>query len=244
MYCWHCGKEIEDSDTFCKYCGKKVTIDSEPLVYRNYNKWERFNELSKPKQIIIILYAVYVLIWFFAILDDEESRFRFLFPSFFLWTIVIPFVLVALWYIYKICKKSNEDSNVEQNTQSFYKENVENTPTKSNAEILSENSVVKPQTKSSNKPSELVFSEMLIQFARQNGRMQLVRKEIPNGQDDCYCKFTSADGNEVRVEFSDRTRGLSPKEISENKYNLSVNKFTDGHFCLDYLDAGMKDSQN
>lgn len=240
MYCWHCGKKIEDSDTFCKYCGKKVAMDNGAHVYRNRNKWESFNELSKPKQIIIILFAVYVLIWFFAILDDFED----LFPYFFLWTIVIPFVLVALWYIYKICKKSNDDSDVEQYTRPSYVTSVENAPAKSKAEMLSEGSVAESQTKSSNEPSEIVSSEILIQFARQNGKMQLVRKKLPNGQDDCYCKFTSEDGKEVRVEFSDSTRGLSPQEISENKYGLTVNKFTDGHFCLDYIDARMKESQN
>ena len=57
MFCSNCGKEIEDNEIFCKYCGTKLDVrngntntkSNEPLITENKN-----DEISLFEQLLQI----------------------------------------------------------------------------------------------------------------------------------------------------------------------------------------------
>ena len=77
---------------------------------------------------------------------------------------------------------------------------------------------------------------MLLTFARQKGKMQIVNKSLEtSGSQEHYCMFTDSAGNTTRVDFNSQTRSLSAKDISEKKYQLCVNQLENGNYELAYI---------
>lgn len=232
MYCRNCGKQIEDDSVFCKYCGKKIL--SEIPLSQNNGISACFLGLSKRKQIALIIYGIWLLCWLCYLIANADRRHfaeEYVFP-FFLYTIVIPFIVVGVWHIYKINskKKINVESpraEVSSSTQSHIQSNE--------LSLKIEVATQEGQLPSTMTP-RVLFSTLLLNFARDNGKMQVVNKKISDGKYDRYCQFTSEDGKVIRVDFSERIGFLNSKEISENKYQLTVNKLADGSYCLDFIE--------
>jgi len=243
MYCKYCGKIIEDDSVFCKYCGK--IVESGHPLSKNKGITTRFLELSNRKQIAIIIYGIWILGWLCFLIANSDNR-HFAEDNvmpFFLCTIVIPFMAVGGWHIYKITKGKNVFTNSLENKEAYsIQSNLQA------EKINSQDSISSVATKHEHDEGQLssaietdishqVFSsELLMSFARKNGKMQVVNKKLSDGDYDHYCQFTSEDGIITRVDFSDRTVVLSSKEISEKKYQLSVNKLADGTYYLDFMD--------
>lgn len=242
MYCKYCGKIIEDDSVFCKYCGK-IVQSGRPLS-KNKGILTRFLELSSRKQIAIILYGMWILGWLcilIAKLDTRHFAEDYVMP-FFLCTIVIPFMAVGGWHIYNITKGKKDFTISLENEEAYsIQSNLQA------EKINSQDSISSVATKHDYNEGQLssaletdichqvVSSELLMNFARKNGKMQIVNKKLSDGDYDHYCQFTSEDGIITRVDFSDRTDVLSSKEISEKKYQLAVNKLADGTYYLDFM---------
>lgn len=221
-------------------------------THRTNNRgiFTRFQELSKRKQTSLIVYGIWILSWIcFLIANADSSHFAedYVMP-FFLFTIVIPSCVVGGLHIYRINKekKINRDfskSDVSNSTQSCIQNKINGQ--KSIFPIESELTIKEePSTMiETDICHQVISSELLLNFARSNGKMQVVNKTISDGIRDHYCQFTSEDGKITRVNFSDRTRGLGSQEISEKKYQLTVNKLADGTYCLDFMDAKLEAKQ-
>ena len=238
MFCKYCGKIIEDDSVFCKYCGK-IVESAHPLSNKGITT--RFLELSNRKQIAIIIYGIWILGWLCVLIANSDARHfaeDYVMP-FFLYTIVIPFMVVGGWHIYNIIKGKKDYPNSLE-TNEAYSIQLE--------KINSQDPISSVATKHKHNEEQLslaietdichqvISSELLMNFARENGKMQIVNKKLSDGDYDHYCQFTSEDGVITRVDFSDRTYVLSSKEISEKKYQLSVNKLADGTYYLDFMD--------
>lgn len=240
MYCRNCGKQIEDDSVFCKYCGK--TIVSETPLSKNKGISTRFLELSKGKQIALIVYGIWFLIWLCILIANANSyNFTELYVMlFFLCTIVIPFAIAGGWHIYKIIgvkKESNAIPNIDNPHLAPPYPQLPKETDKAPKE-KQPSSAIEPEVR-----PQRVATEVLLNFARNNGKMQVINKKISDGNYDRYCQFTSEDGKTIRVEFADRIGFLSSKEISEKKYQLSVDKLSDGTYCLDLIeDKQIEDS--
>ena len=205
---------------YCKYCGKQIEEDAIYCKYCGKNVsarsllslgngfLKRFRELSLTRQIIGFTYCVFLLIWIaFLIEEDNERAFHEMIVWFFCTVIVIPFILLGGWYIYQSKHKKKSDAGRLGITES------------------------------SKNYFAIVASDTLPDFARANGRMQVVKRELSEGIFENYCQFTSADGRVIRVEFADDGLGvLTAQEISQRKYQLAVNKCDDGSYYLDYID--------
>lgn len=243
MFCRNCGNQIEEDSVFCKYCGKIVSLEN--TLSQNKGISIRFLELSKSKQIAIIIYGIWMLGWLcFLIANADEHHFVECYVMlFFLSTFFFPFVFIGGWHIYKITRERNEYTNSSENNEAYSIQSHIQLE-----KINSKESILPITTGQDSKEDQLIssretdvypriiFSELLLKFARKNGKMQLVSKKISDGYHDHYCQFTSEDGKIIRVNFTERTGGLSSKEISEKKSQLMVNKLADGTYCLDFID--------
>lgn len=243
MYCKYCGKIIEDDSIFCKHCGKKIdnTFDAVSGNLRP-SIVSRFTMLPQKVQIIIIVYGIWLLGWICVLIanaDDRNFTKNFLMP-FFLCNILLPFVLLSVFYIYKMNHKngeqkepaissgSNSIETLKDAVNPIEKISASSTP----KDVIAESSVL---------PSTIdqkiyVGSELLLTFARQKGKMQIVNKSSEvSGSQVHYCLFTDSAGNTTRVDFNSQTESLSAKEISEKKYQLCVNQFKNGNYELTYI---------
>ena len=191
------------------------------------------------------MYGIWILGWLcFLIANADNRNFAedYVMP-FFLCTIVLPFIVVGGWHIYKITREKNELTNSPEDKEVY--------PIQSHIQTIKINtqeSILPIATKQEPKEDQLfslaetdvhsriVSSELLLSFARNNGKMQVVNKKISDGYYEHYCQFTSEDGKITRVDFTESTRGLSPKEISEKKYQLLVNRLADGTCCLNFIE--------
>ena len=218
MYCRNCGKQIEDDSVFCKHCGKNVA--SRTTLTLNKGISTRFLKLSKSKQIVLIVYGIWFLGWLCVLIANAGSRGfaeDYVLP-FFLYNFAFPFAILGGWHIYKIRKKDIDNMSSKVSTLHSDKSNIHH------------------EKKAIKESPQIISSDLLLTFARNNGKMQIVNKKISDGEYDRFCQFTSEDGKIIRVDFSDRTSFLNSKGVSEMKYQLSVNKLTDGTYCLDFIE--------
>ena len=233
MYCRNCGKEIENDSIFCKYCGKNIGVekpDSQNLGFLN-----KFRSLSQKKQVTIILYCIWVLIWLCVLLGNAGHRdfaAEYVLP-FFVFTIVIPFAIVGIWYIFKLKfqKKASVNNSIESHQQESSETKTHKTSPMISQELITEDSNEVPRI-----VSPIISSEPLLSFARNNGKMQVVNRKLEDNKVEHYCLFTSSEGIVIRVEFSERIGFLSSNDISSKKYILAVNKCANGTYYLDYID--------
>lgn len=116
MYCRYCGKEIAEDSSFCKFCGKKVSDEENAnSSLTKVGLKERFTRLSKWYQIAIIVYGIWLLVWICVLLGNYRPGYGFVHNyvlSFFLGTIVSPFVIASSIYIYKLLKSSNNHTSM------------------------------------------------------------------------------------------------------------------------------------
>lgn len=239
MYCWNCGKQIEEDSVFCKYCGKMV-VSGTPLS-QNKGIYTRFLELSKRKQIALILYGIWFLGWLCFLFGNASDRnfFDDTFLPFFFFTIVMPFIILGVRHIYHIKKKKNKTSHkigfshLAQSHIQPQKITAKEPILQSTAEDIFEDKQQSSEIVLETR-SQILSSEPLLNFVQANGKMQVVNKKNSDSNYDRYCQFTSEEGKTIRVEFSDRIGFLSSKEISAKKYELLVNKLIDGTYCLDF----------
>lgn len=231
MYCRNCGKVIEDDSSFCKYCGKKLSSGI-PLS-QNKGISTRFLELSKKKQIALIVYGIWFLCWVCYLIANADKRHfaeDYVF-FFFLCTIVIPFIVVGGWHIYLI----NSDKKIKASPETESSKST-HSHIQSNELSLKIETVTKEGQFSSTMTPKVLSSTLLLNFARDNGKMQVINKKKFDGKYERYCQFTTEDGKVIRVDFSERIGFFNSKDISDNKYQLSVNKLVDGTYCLDFLE--------
>ena len=82
----------------------------------------------------------------------------------------------------------------------------------------------------------VILSELLLTFARNKGKMQIINQKVSDDNYDHYCQFTADDGTITRVNFSNSTKSLTAQDISKQKFLLAVNTLADGSYCLDYIE--------
>ncbi len=222
MYCRYCGKLVEDDSAFCKYCGNNLV--GEFIVKKESENFiAKFNSFSESKQKFILFFALWVLLvlWFLILFLELNTKSEDI--PFFITTLlifVLPYIGFIIYYFVKLRKnkkqlKSRFSAKEDKLDVNVEKENV----------ITSE--TVKLER-------VLVKTYLLLDFARNNGKMQMVKDDKENGEIENYCIFTSSDGNIKRVNFSTKISTFTVKDISEHKYNLCVNEYTDGVFELDF----------
>jgi RNA polymerase subunit RPABC4/transcription elongation factor Spt4 len=224
MYCRYCGKLVEDDSTFCKYCGNNLV--GEFIVKKESENFiAKFNSLSESKQKFILFFALWVLLVLWTLLHycELEHWDRYDGIPFSVTTLlifVLPYIGFIIYYFVKLRKNKKQ-----------FKNNISIEKDKSDIELEQEKVIVSETVKLER---VLVKSYLLLDFARINGKMQMVKDDKENGEIENYCIFTSSDGNIKRVNFSTKISTFTVKDISEHKYNLCVNEYTDGVFELDF----------
>ena len=209
MYCRYCGKPIDGDGNFCKHCGKNL--------YENNSKkkglrWFEKIKSQPPKiQIVLIVYSIWFLIWVCILINNSSYSYfvkNGILP-FFLFAIVCPFILLCIVYLFGMKKKYDNNKRCQQK--------------------YSEGKRMGPSDMSSNNSSTIIETQPLLDFAKQKGKMQIVRRSDQRR----YCLFTSTSGETI-VELSQNTYNLSAEEISTNKHFLCVNLLHNGIYELDY----------
>jgi hypothetical protein len=222
MYCRYCGKLVEDDSAFCKYCGNNLV--GEFIVKKERENFiTKFNSFSESKQKFILFFALWVLLvlWFLILFLELNTKSEDI--PFFITTLlifVLPYIGFIIYYFVKLRKNKKQ-----------FKNNISIEKDKSDIELEQEKVIVSETVKLER---VLVKSYLLLDFARNNGKMQMVKDDKENGEIENYCIFTSSDGNIKRVNFSAKISNFTVKDISEHKYNLCVNEYTDGVFELDF----------
>ena len=236
MYCKNCGKEIAEDSIFCKYCGKN--IGEEKSSSRDIGFFNKFRGLSSWKQITIIVYCIWILVWICILLANANEDYfaeNFVLP-FFICTIVVPFVIVGIWHIYKLRsrnKTQNKTTEAQQEDLNQIKSSLVSPEVKQDDVIEDAHNTIPP----------IFSSESLLSFAKNNGKMQVVNKKLAENNFENYCQFVSDDGKVLRVDFSENIGPLTSKEISSRKSLLAVNKYPNGSYYLDYIEnAQIEDS--
>lgn len=226
MYCRYCGKEIEDDSIYCQYCGKKLTNDFHQILPINQHSIvQKFNALSKNIQYIILAYCLWFLLWmlFLIINADEEKVF---FPVF-LFAIVIPFTIFCIWFV--LLKNRHEDSKSSINSKETLSLGS-NSPRTIAVEPPIEQEQESAIVSNSEDISDVIKTELLLDFAKEYGKMQVVKKSTDEGI--CsFCTFTSNHGV-VEVFFSPEIGHLTADEIAQQKYYLCVKTYKSGKFEL------------
>ena len=222
MYCRYCGKLVEDDSAFCKYCGNNLV--SEIIVKKESENFiVKFNFFSELKQKFILFFALWILLvlWFlilFLELNTESGGIPFFITT--LLIFVLPYIGFIIYYFVKLRKKKKQ----LKNNISVKEDKLDNQ--------LEQEKVITSETIISDRV--LVKTYLLLDFARNNGKMQMVKDDKENGEIENYCIFTSSDGNIKRVNFSTKISTFTVKDISEHKYNLCVNEYNDGVLELDF----------
>ena len=225
MYCRYCGKLVEDDSAFCKYCGNNLV--SEIIVKKESENFiAKFNSFSESKQKFILFFALWVLLvlWTLLLYYELEYWSRYYgeipFSVTTLLIFVLPYIGFIIYYLVKLSKKKKQLKSRFSAKEDKLDVNVEK-----------ENVITSETVKLER---VLVKSYLLLDFARNNGKMQMVKDDKENGEIENYCIFTSSDGNIKRVNFSTKISNFTVKDISEHKYNLCVNEYIDGVFELDF----------
>lgn len=224
MYCRYCGKLVEDDSAFCKYCGNNLV--GEFIVKKERESFiTKFNSFSESKQKFILFFALWVLLVLWTLLHYCELEYwsRYSEIPFSVTTLlifVLPYIGFIIYYFVKLRKNKKQ-----------FKKNISIEKDKIDIELEKEKVIVSETVKLER---VLVKSYLLLDFARNNGKMQMVKDDKENGEIENYCIFTSSDGNIKRVNFSAKISTFTVKDISEHKYNLCVNEYTDGVFELDF----------
>ena len=102
MYCKHCGAEITPGTIFCSHCGKPTESKSKKTVI------EWFKEQKQQHQILILAYvfALLLSLAYGFISYDWEVMLWLLFTI----ILVIPFIVICIYYYRHIFKKSKGKS--------------------------------------------------------------------------------------------------------------------------------------
>ena len=222
MYCRYCGKLVEDDSAFCKHCGGNL-IGEHIVKKESENFIAKFNSFSESKQKFILFFALWVLLvlWFlilFLELNTKSEDIPFFITT--LLIVVLPYIGFIIYYFVKLRKKKKQ----LKNNISVKEDKLDNQ--------LEQEKVITSETTISDRI--LVKTYLLLDFARNNGKMQMVKDDKENGEIENYCIFTSSDGNIKRVNFSTKISTFTVKDISEHKYNLCVNEYNDGVLELDF----------
>lgn len=235
MYCKYCGQIIEDDSIFCKHCGKRIQEYNNSSLKTGVNLFSRFTTLSQKYQISALIYIVWLLGWICYLIANADQRYfaeDYLMP-FFICTILVPFICLSGYYIYKLNKKKTAFQSIDSidNEKTILNESSKaldipaEEPAPSGIESLTQNSRY-----------SIVNSEMLLTFARQKGKMQIINKgSEESSQTEHYCLFTDGNGIITRVNFDSQTEKLTSKEISEKKFQLCVNLLESGDYELAYI---------
>ncbi len=208
MYCKFCGKEIDQDSLFCKHCGADLSSErsaSKALFKGIASLKSWFTSLSKRIQICLMVY----FLWFwgaFVVCSLPDNNFFVVFP---ILAIIIPAALLMLWYAYshKWFKQRRRKPKIET--------------------ILSEDS--DPEVE-----NVVLKTYSLTEFAAENGKMQIQRNYDKN-----TCSyvvsyiFTNKGGKKTIVEPVEELSLLAAEEISNQKYVLCVNEYSDGVFRLE-----------
>jgi uncharacterized membrane protein (DUF485 family) len=115
MYCSYCGKEIPDDSNYCKYCGQELVHPLSGHKDSIANLIEKFKSLSMKKQILIICYILWFMLWFCVVLaNGDEHRFvsDVLFPGL-LYGVIMPIAIFCIWYIISIVRKRRHENSVQ-----------------------------------------------------------------------------------------------------------------------------------
>lgn len=222
MYCRYCGKLVEDDSAFCKYCGNNLV--SEIIVKKESENFiTKFNSFSESKQIFILFFILWVLLVLLFLILYLELNSRYEDIPFFITSlliVVLPYIGFIIYYLVKLSKKKKQLKSRFSAKEDKLDVNVEKENVITSETLISDRVLVK--------------SYLLLDFARNNGKMQMVKDDKENGEIENYCIFTSSDGNIKRVNFSTKISNFTVKDISEHKYNLCVNEYIDGVFELDF----------
>ena len=228
MYCKYCGQLIDDDFSYCKHCGKMISEKSSIFTKSN-RMLKRFTSLTMRKQLIIILCSLVYFVWICIIIenaDNHDDYYRNYVAPFFVYGLFFPYLAICLWYIYrkhKFLKKKRHITSVKGNERQATRQH---------------------NATSSIAVRSLVNSEILLEFAKRHGKMQVVSKASKDTRSqEHYCLFTSSDGQTIEVGFSKQIATFEAKDISENKHVLCVNYYNDNTFELDYIsDKQINDS--
>ncbi len=212
MYCKFCGKEIDQDSLFCKHCGTSLSSETSSSKVSlkgltSLKAW--FTSLSKGKQICLMVYFLWF--WIAFVICSSEDDFIVLFP---ILAIIIPAALLMLWYAYTH-KWFKRDSTMQNDP---YIDTL--SPDVAEEITEPENSIIKTYP--------------LTEFAAEHGKMQLQKN-----YDKKSCSyvvsyvFTNMGGNKIIVEPAEEVSTLTAEEISNQKYVLCVNEYSDGTLKLE-----------
>ena len=232
MYCKHCGKQIEEDSCFCKYCGKDVsekvqqstTLKGSPIK-------ERFTSLPRKYQICIIAYTVWLLVWICVLIGNSSKSYfvEVYVLLFFLFTILLPFVIVSLVYLYQLWKKKN---NEHACTSEVSEEKDAMETHSSLRKVITRKSVL-----SGKKTTKEIFYGTFSDALKFNDFMKIYgphiekvwHKNSRTNNEYCTLDITSPSGNTFSIRFHPTLGELSASDIKERKNELFVVKRKDNN---------------
>ena len=237
MYCKFCGKEIDHDSSFCKHCGVDLSlVKPSSSIYlkglSNLKSW--FTGLSKRRQICLMIY----FLWFWGVFVfcsiPDNGLFLVTFP---ILVIIIPAAVLMLGYAYrhKWFKWDRYKPKIKSGTspQLPPNRNLSSMQDRNNRIIESQ---LSDGVEVHTEPEIIIIKTYpLTEFAAEHGKMQLQKD-----YDKRICSyivsyvFTNKNGKRTKVLPAEGISSLTAEEISNQKYILCVNEYSDGTFRLNH----------
>ena len=220
MFCKYCGKKIDKDSRFCKHCGNDLESNSQQQSKSTHNLLSWFLSLSKKRQICLMAYIIWLLGWgviSIGVAAEEPSASICLFLIF---AIIVPLILVFAWHYNKHLRKKSLNNEITVENDSCSNQVTADASTNSNQD--------------SNFGPDVVKTYPLVEFAKEHGKMQLIRE-----YDKKTCSyqisfiFTDQTGKITTVLPSESTKNLTTEQITYLKYNMYIIEYQNGTFYLE-----------
>lgn len=227
MYCSYCGKEIPEDSNYCKYCGKELAHPLSRHKGTTISMIEKFKSLSMKKQILIICYILWLLLWFCVVLaNSDEHRFvpDVLFPGL-LYGVILPIAVCCIWYIISIVRKRKHENALIQATHSGQ------ILDSSDSELSKTESVSTIMAHDSGQPS-MKDAISLVDFAKEMGQMKIIKKDVGLPTERVHYAFVRDGVITAEVEIATGMPNLSAEEISKQKDCLYIKRNSSGKYEL------------
>jgi uncharacterized membrane protein (DUF485 family) len=230
MYCSYCGKEIPEDSNYCKYCGKEIAHPSSGHIGSTISMIEKFKSLSIKKQILIICYILWFLLWFCFVLANSDEHYFVTEILFYgvLYGVILPIAVCCIWYIISMFRKRKHENTLIQATSSNQRSassDSELSKAETEPTIMAPDSVETPIKEAIN----------LVDFAKEMGQMKIIKKDVGLPTEKVYYAFVKDGIITAEVEIATGMPNLSAEEISKQKDCLYIKQNSLGKYELVFL---------
>ena len=237
MYCKHCGKLIDEDSSFCKYCGRRLSDgERSRSSTTKVGLKEKFTYLPQKYQIAMIVYAILLLGWICVLIGNSDERHfaeQYVLP-FFLFTILIPFVIVSSIYIYKLRKDKRitiTDMEYISEVKNPLTQNTDDVHSNLKKEITRKGVLSGREIRKEIQYDSFSDAWEFNKFLTLNGPLieKAWHKNPKTNNEYCTLNVTNSSGNTISIRFHHTLGELTPSEIKERKNELFVVKRKDNN---------------